>query len=586
MEGKRIAQFFIKNGLHLRPESLAKIIQEFKQQSDQEQFLHILLSNIQAILLEKNMLSAMNVEPDIAQEAIYVMHRKKAELQNPDGVPQQVNNVSLKMAIEEQDRSKESNDEVLMPNLVLLDNFATRRLHFDDKSRKITLKEQPVDFNADSIQDFFVEKYSFLRFLIEKSGKYQFEQKESEKLSGKKKITEIGSLKGQREIFTIFGVIYNKQGKFYLQDLISEVRLSFVKTKKTRGYFTVGSFVMVRGQNNDSVVQVLKIKYPKINTNICTERYFLEKLAFYDALKSDLDKLQIDARKPLDLIAEAKKLNNGMPIALQSHGSSNSINHIYNFSHMYEAFKSDCQIVIINDFKMTEDNIKNFEKVICEFYQKPLVAIFLCGQFFEFNAFNSQNQKATVKRSFNQLNDLIQKYNEIFKHTRLFLVPAVEDFGLATFPRKPLLESVFEKLTSKHNNIFLCQNPCRFMVMNKSFVISKLNLISKAVRNSVAPIDGFIEPFEHLHATIFGQRNLLPFAFQEYPVIPKLRAKLMMFELLDFTILADDFAAPNVVVSSNQNDAGFSVFPGSFSSFGSYVVIRPQLNDVQIKYLD
>lgn len=586
MEGKRVAQFFIKHGLHLRPESLTKIVQEFKQQADQEHFLQTLLSNIQSIFIEKNMLSAMNVEPDIAEEALYVMHRKKAELQNPEIVTQQIDNISLKLAIEGQDRSKDNNDEVLMPNLVMLDNFEPRRLHFDEKSRKITVKEQLVDFHSESLQEFFNEKYSFLRFLIEKSGKYFFEQKESDKMSGKKKITEIGSLKGQREVFTIFGVIYCKQGKFYLQDLISEIRLSFAKTQKTKGYFTVGSFALVKGQNNDSVVQVIKVKYPKITNSICTERYFLEKLAFYDALKTDLDKLQIDVRKPTDLIAEAKRLKNGLTQTNHSDGQIQGLSQIHNFSGLYEKFKSDCEIAIINDFKMTEDNIKNFEKVICEFYKKSPVAVFLCGQFFEFNAFNSPNQKAIVKRSFNQLSDLLKKYHQVFANSKIFLVPAVEDFGLATFPKKHLTESVFEKLTSRHNNVFLCQNPCRFMVLNKSFCISKLNLISKAVRNSVAPIDGSIEPFEHLHATLFGQRDLMPFMFQEYSLVAKLRAKLMMFELPDFSIFADDFAAPNTIMYSSQNTEGFSVFPGSFSSFGSYVVIKPQLNDVQIKYLE
>jgi len=252
---------------------------------------------------------------------------------------------------------------------------------------------------------------------------------------------------------------------------------------------------------------------------------------------------------------------------------------------MYEAYKSECEIAVINDFKMTEANIKSLEKVILEFYGKPLVALFLCGQFFEFNAFSSPYQKAVVKRSFNQLSELFKKCNEVLKDSRIFLVPAVEDFGLTAFPRKPLTESVFYKLTSKHSNIYLCQNPCRFMALNRSFCISKLNLISKAVRNSVAPIDGSIEPFEHLHATLFGQRDLMPFMFQEYPLLAKSRAKLMMFELPDFSIFADDFAAPNSILYSSHNSEGFSIFPGSFSSFGSYVVIRPQLNDVQIKYL-
>ena len=82
-----------------------------------------------------------------------------------------------------------------------------------------------------------------------------------------------------------------------------------------------------------------------------------------------------------------------------------------------------------------------------------------------------------------------------------------------------------------------------------------------------------------------GQRDLLPFAFQEYPVVPKLRLKLLLFELSDFFIFADDFAAPNISEYQCLNSKGVVIFPGSFSSFGNYAVIKPLINSIEFQFL-
>jgi hypothetical protein len=592
MENKRIAQFFTKNSLYLRPASLHMILPEFRKHPDEAQFLANLLNSIQSILIEKNMLSAMYIEPDIAQEALYILNQKKMEIEQGETNIDRPLKIDKRMPMEGVDGTKDPNDQVLMPNLIILNNFDSKRLWFEDKSRKIVIKESSTDLLASPLDSFFVEKYAFLRFLIEKAGKYYFEQKVNEKLSGKEKITEIGSLKGQKSVFTIFGVIYRKQGQFYMQDNVSEVKLNFQKTSKAKGYFGVGSFALIEGENKESSVEVLRIKYPEINSNICNEKHYLLKLAFYDSLNNDLKTLKLNDFK-LNLSNGQNEINaiskgtNEQPIDVDNEpkNSKHNISEIYHLNQQYDQFKDDCEIVVINDFRMVEESIKNLEKVICEFYGRGILAFFICGSFFEANTYNSKNSKAVIKRNLKLFEDLLKKYQELLKSVRIFLVPAVEDFGLVTFPKQSSSGTVWSKLIGNFKNLSICQNPCQFMILNKSFTISKLNVINKAVRTCIVPIDGSIEPYEHLQSTLLGQRDFMPFTFQEYPIIPKLRSKLLMHELPDYMIFADDFAAPNTSKYSSQNSEGFTVFPGSFVSFGNYTVIKPLLNSIEFKYL-
>lgn len=41
------------------------------------------------------------------------------------------------------------------------------------------------------------------------------------------KIINVGSLKGQEGEHTVLGLLFERKGKFYLQDLINEVRVIF-----------------------------------------------------------------------------------------------------------------------------------------------------------------------------------------------------------------------------------------------------------------------------------------------------------------------------------------------------------------------
>lgn len=525
MEDKEIIKTFSRNGFILRPGALNHISKIIKKTTEEKKpLLNILITKIQKILVDKKKISDSIINKELAEEAFILYKSTKKNLMEIEG--------------EENENEKEDDQETFKKSLIFIDNFAGANL---------LKKEQ---------KNFHLQKFELLRKKLEKSSKYVFDhQKNRRKRKESTVLSLIGNLKGQSGFFNIFGVVFSRKGKFFLQDTINEIRIKIENCKKSNAYFYKGSVCILSGEIKNDIFEVEKINYPDfdVETDTRNNKLFLYKEIFYDNLNK-------------------KNL-----------GGRDYYRKFFNLSEVIDSNPIKLYFSVLSNFIINEDNLVKLEKILCDFFLNSPVALFLVGNFIEDSELNSETKKQKFLKNLKKLENLLQKYASIFKHTLLFLIPDILDFGMPTFPRKELSFSIFSEILSKIPNTYLAQNPCKFCFFGKTFNITRLNLINKALRTSIIPINEENQPFELLTETILNQRDLLPFNFEEYPKILPLFDSYFLKNLDNFLVFCDDFSPQNVKCVDDQHCV---VFPSNFSLTGNYVNVFLESGNVEMMKVD
>ena len=80
------------------------------------------------------------------------------------------------------------------------------------------------------------------------------------------RIINVGSLRGQEGVHCVLGLLFERKGKFYLQDLINEVRVVFELQEDPKQFIFNGSILLVLGEMNQSILKIFQVlQAPYIN---------------------------------------------------------------------------------------------------------------------------------------------------------------------------------------------------------------------------------------------------------------------------------------------------------------------------------
>lgn len=550
MEKKRVVQYLAKAGYKLRPESCDLITEAYIHFEKSDVFLVHFIDTIQSIWAEKDSKFSSTIEPEITEEAIFII---KKEAHGPPQNNQEMNIEDFPVPLFNDPQNHK--DDLLQDHLVILSNFDGRHLHFEDKSGQVILKQDICDFLPNHFNlNFQIEKYNFLRWLLERSGKFFFENSEQQFSREKIKINEIGSLSGLEGHFFIFGIIFKHFGDFYVQDQLSTLKISLNRCLASAGYVTLGSYVILEGSNFESVFIVDEVRFPDLTIPAKIERLCLFKSAFHGSINQEINRLNLG--------------NNSQTLKF----NSNEHTLIKNIGQILRRKDSEFKIRIANHFILSDESFSAIDSFLCESEKSGVDVLVLCGPFFNTSVLRKSDDKEKLQRCLGKLSEIFAKLENKTDGMIVLMIPDVNDFGLQTFPKKGLSENLFNNLQTVFPNLFLCQNPCHFMVRDKSFLISKTNLIIKALRSTIIPVNTTLSPFEHIAKNVVGQRDLLPFSCQEYVSVPKARSKLLLYEIPDFLVFCDDLAGKNSVFDSENK---CFVSPGNFLHSGDFVTIQP-----------
>lgn len=520
MDSKQIVKEFSFHGLYLRPDAfklLTGMLKPLESTEAQEQ-LKTVVAKIIAILTDKNqILEKCYVELDMVKEAL----NANKETGNNHSDPK----------------------DVLGSSLVMLDNFSAKQQFYDLSSRVIKYNDQWVPAGDEPNSDHHRAKYAYLKYLIEKC---DFTYQKSEKGKGKRLLHEIGSLKGQKGDFSVFGMICSKRGEFYLEDPMSSIKLLVDHSKLTLGYVTVGACLLVHGEMLDYVFKVKEFELPLLTGETEFPKAFPYLQTFYDKSSEDLR-----------IVAE-------------------TINaEVLDFAEYNRKYGEAGFITIVNNFMINRENVARLRTIFNRFtISKPAVLI-LCGRFTEYIDIGSYEELQCIKDNIDVLIKLFKEYQELVNDIEIFMVPEVCDLGVNTFPRGPVLRSPFEKLLQTYKNVHLTQNPCKLRFMDSNITISRVNYINKLVRNTIVPIDTDVEPSEHYIKTIFSQRDLIPGLLSDITVLKKHKNCTMIYNIPEYLVVCDDFLPP---MEQELKASHNVVFPSNFNNTGTYVDIYPKRN--------
>lgn len=556
MEKKRVLQFFSKAGYKLRPDSCDLIHAAYLFFEKADLFLNRLIETIQNIWNEKGLNFSTIIEANIVEEAIFLLKKEAMAL----SAQKEDNNIKI-----ESTQIQETLNEGLLQNqLIICSNFDGNHLFFDPKSNQILLRHDKFDFDfSKNFSEFTIEKYFFLRSMIEKSPNYYFEHSSIEFSRNKIKISEIGSLKGVEGKFIIFGILFKSSGNFYLQDQLTSIKISISKCAPSIGYVNIGSYIIAEGTNFESIFIVDSFRFPEFTNCAKVEKYSLFKAAFHYSLDKEIKKLNFGNSQH---ISQDKNLKSDREDVFTK-----------NIESTLKQKKNNFSVRIVNHFMLSKENMKDIEEFLLSSEYEGIDILILCGPFFESCVLRKSEEKEEVQRAIACFTEILSKLQNKEDGMLILFVPNVDDFGLQTFPKKEMSDTFFKEVKKVYPNTKFCQNPCNLLVGNRSFLISKTDLIIKALRNSVVPIDTEKLPYEHLAQNILGQRDLMPFYFQEYVIPPKARLKLMLYEVPDYLIICDDLANTNVIHDANTK---YMIYPGTFLHSKNRVTIYPFLNRV------
>lgn len=518
MDQKQIVKEFSFHGLYLRPDAFKLLISILNtvELSEGQTKLKAIVSKIMTILTDKNqLLDKCYVELDMVKEALKTDQEYKRE-------------------------STEARD-TLATSLTTLDNFSTRQQYFDAAAKIIRYDEKWNQSPEWAESSFHRSKYEFLKYLLEKT---DFTYQKHDKNKRRRLMHEIGSMKGQKGEFSIFGIIYCKKGDFYLEDSISDIKLLVDNSKLTLGYVTVGSFVVVHGEMLDHVFKVKEFELPMLTCETEFPKFFPYLQTFYDKSSEDVR-----------VLAEAIDAE------------------VMDISDYVQKQAEACFITVISNFNLNKDNITRLKTILTRFSISAPAALVLCGRFTDYVDISSYEELAGIRDNVDILIKLFDDFKGIVKNMEIFLVPEICDLGLNTFPRGPIFRSLFDKLIQAYDNVHLAQNPCKMRVMDCSITISRMNYITRLVRNSIVPIDSNVEPSEHYIKTILSQRDLIPGLFSDVTVLKKFKNCTMLYDIPDYLVICDDFLPP---MDQELKEGSSVVFPSNFSNTGTYVDIYPR----------
>ncbi|CAD5218711.1 unnamed protein product [Bursaphelenchus okinawaensis] len=221
---------------------------------------------------------------------------------------------------------------------------------------------------------------------------------------------------------------------------------------------------------------------------------------------------------------------------------------------------SDC-IVILSDVFLDRPEVHEaLNQLFMGYSEAPPAMFILCGSFrsiyFDYSLFRD------VEKDFKQLEELITRYNDVYKNTQFVLIPGPRDPPCGDRLPSIFMETI-KPIFENRPNVNLVANPSKVLFKNKVIQAIRDDVIEK-LAGETFHISENSEIGGSYSRTIWSQRNAFPLHPKGSPInYGNVYDFIVMPDLL---ILADDFTAYRWKPSEDQENQQYKIVnPGRFA---------------------
>jgi len=219
--------------------------------------------------------------------------------------------------------------------------------------------------------------------------------------------------------------------------------------------------------------------------------------------------------------------------------------------------------------------MRGYESVV------PLPIFVFMGNFSSRSALSAHGGMKNISGYFDELANLIAKFQNIKKSGRFVFIPGPNDPGMGSImPRPPIPTCFVRSIIEKVPHSAFVSNPCRLRFFSKEIVFCRQDIVNKLRKNCIIPPrkEQSIEEFkkgstrmvQHTVKTIMDQSHLCPLPLSAGPIYWRHDHALRLYPLPDAVVIGDK--VDQYYETYAECDA---INPGPFSKDYSFIVYRP-----------
>lgn len=554
---KIVAKFFDKNGFTLQLDGLRFLETVLKDQKEDEaqNKLQRFLNNIYSILQQTGKENTFMVNKELLEEALKLgvgLAMPATQIGGTKLSKEKSQGRGEQMDIEHSNTNgfKDKITEKIENSFIILSNFGELPyVCFRNQAREMTVipnKERSILVSGKELIEKWIEKYHKMRFLIKNSGMYIYNHEMDKKGVSTNtkliKLSEIGTLCGARGEYTIFGVVFRKGKKFYVQDTLSTIEINLDKVSFDNGFYHEKHFLILTGEMQANYFQVKHATQPYLDQ--------CDPARLAAGKNHDIGGFKT---KYLSLIKDMDNLNTDN--ASKKNLSGKKYLGIFEFDK-----KPTGLVYVFSDFNIQDpQNLQLFEHMVISLglettaaNKKPDV-ILLCGPFMNDILINSKEDQSLLEETYLNFGNLLLKHQKTLKNIIIGMVPDLNDPVMNLIPRKPLPEYLLQKVSDQLPKFCLLENPVHFSYCGRSTVVFRADLLKILARKELTKVTvrNNVESFVN---TVLGQRNLAPVSNYCLPRLTGYEDSLELFSLPDQLILCDNLCESGHVDTRGKCD--------------------------------
>ena len=424
MEKSEVVKQFSFFGYYLRPNATNYILTklENEEKSKAEETLAMIVKNVHQIMEQEKKFSTF-ITKEIVEDTFRLLDTQKRFESN---VSDNRDNNNMTIENETYNTSNSTINSTLSAQIkesfIVLSNYGEVPFFgIEGLTKELKIHYRPHNhllLDRDELLFKPIQRYHRMEYLLKNSKQYKYDyDKTSDKLEEALKLSEVGSLTGKKGIVSVFGLVFEINGKYFLQDPLSKVQIIFLPNLKSgSGFFHSEHYLILQGFMKNGKLNVIKILQPKLEDRLkeilglSSEDFYGFKTKFLKDL-SQLPSKNIPSSSFDNENRNIKKIRKNIYIQkeLGIFCNKNCADHI----------------LIISDFSMEDENLyKKFERIIYALQTDNIKLGFMiiCGPFFP----NTQMGKDGEKMIMNYVQKFyafLKKHAEFFQDLRFGLLP-------------------------------------------------------------------------------------------------------------------------------------------------------------------
>lgn len=508
----------------------------------------------------KALQSVLSKQEDFETSILYILDSINKRIEKREVLSTLINVEVIQSVVCELDST---DDDIRNTSLQLLDAYSTPKLIFDEKQKSYKVIIKPTyslhGGGVESRSQMYRERLLLTQQRLLRSGLFVMRGMGSSagtmKAANNKgagggdvhELSTIESLLGDRGIKILFGMITQpEEGKLFLEDLNSSVRLDISSTKFSDNLLTEGCQVIVQGEYMDDVFRVHIMGTPPAEGR--------------DGM--------------LQSIGISDVFGNGMG----SQQMSQSLE--------LEESSIDTMFIIVSDIQIERPQVaEKLLQLFKGFVNTGINPLFvLMGNFVSKSATVSGGRES-VNSAFSLLADIIGSCPDIAENSKFLIIPGNCDPGLnKVLPRRAIPDIFTKDLQKKVKNLTFGSNPCRLRFFTQEIVFFREDLLKKMQRHSIVASSSFEDNAEEditerLVGSIANQAHLWPLPSNAKPIYWDLDYAMRLTPLPHLLVLGDQM---DQFAHDIDNCDCKAVNPGSFSTDYSFIVYRPASKTVEL----